>query len=323
MEKKESPLRILYVEDNNFDREIFKKAFQEAGIVSFITECTGADEAIRFLSTDASHFDVAVIDHTLPGTKGLDLCKKIKEEGICLPLVLLTGTGSEEIAVEAMKTGIDDYIVKGSETHKHTLAQRIVKAFSHHEKEVALKNAEEKLRLLDKAFQTTNIGMTITDAAGKIIYVNPGQLKMHGLSREELIGREGRSLAPPEMSRPMTAKEINNLKNWSRDSINIRSNGETFPVHLVSDAVKDESGKTVAVVTACADITDTKKDEDSLKRANEELAKNNERLERFQKLTVGRELEMIKLKNEVNGLLKRLGEPKKYKVGEGTHNING
>ncbi|MCK4826229.1 hypothetical protein KA005_61375, partial [bacterium] len=58
------------------------------------------------------------------------------------------------------------------------------------------------------------------------------------------------------------------------------------------------------------------------KKTNEELAKNNERLEKFKKITVGRELEMVKLKAEVNGLLERLGEPKKYYAPENIQKKN-
>ena len=275
---------------------------------------------MKQLSSHVSQIDIAVIDHTLPGISGLDLCKKIKEEKVPLPVVLLTGTGSEEIAVDAMKARIDDYIVKGSEVHKHTLAQQIEKIFEHYQRRIALKKAEEKLKLLEKALQTTHIGMTITNTAGKIIYVNPAESQMHGISQDELIGREGRSLAPPELSRPMTSDEFDLLENWSRDSVNIRSGGETFPVHLVSDAVKDDASKTVAVVTACTDISERKKDEKALQKANEELAKNNERLQRFQKVTIDRELDMVKLKKEVNSLLERLEEPKKYTVSEENHN---
>lgn len=146
MDKINKPLNILLVEDEKFDREIFKEAFGNAGLACKITECTDAEKALKLLRADASRFDITVIDHTLPGITGLDLSKKIKEEEITIPVVLLTGTGSEAIAVEAMKADIDDYIIKGSEIHKYALAQQILKTLKYHGENIAREKAEEELK---------------------------------------------------------------------------------------------------------------------------------------------------------------------------------
>jgi PAS domain S-box-containing protein len=57
-------------------------------------------------------FDLVVIDHKLPGMSGLELCKELLDQETPLPLVLLTGHGSEELAVEALSDGVDNYIIK-------------------------------------------------------------------------------------------------------------------------------------------------------------------------------------------------------------------
>jgi PAS domain S-box-containing protein len=107
-----SPLRILLVEDKEFDVHAFRRAFEKSDVSCEITECRRAEEALARLSADASRFDLVVIDHGLPGMSGLDLSKELIEEGVSLPLVILTGRGSEQLAVEALKAGVGDYMIK-------------------------------------------------------------------------------------------------------------------------------------------------------------------------------------------------------------------
>jgi CheY-like chemotaxis protein len=68
--KTSSPLRILLVEDNEHDRLLFRRALGKSQVACEITECIRADEALGRLRADASSFDLAVIDHALPGMSG-------------------------------------------------------------------------------------------------------------------------------------------------------------------------------------------------------------------------------------------------------------
>jgi len=110
--KTSSPLRILLVEDDEHDRVAFRRAFQKGQIACEITECIWAEDALLQLLADASLFDLVIIDYKLPGMSGLDLCKELLGQETTLPLVILTGHGSEQLAVEALTDGVDDYIIK-------------------------------------------------------------------------------------------------------------------------------------------------------------------------------------------------------------------
>ncbi len=107
-----TPLRILLVEDNEHDWLAFRRAFQKGQVSSEISRCVRADQALRRLDTDASSFDLVVTDYKLPGMTGLELCQALLEREVPLPLVLLTGAGTEHLAVEALKAGVDDYLIK-------------------------------------------------------------------------------------------------------------------------------------------------------------------------------------------------------------------
>ncbi len=112
------PLRILLVEDDEFDVAVFGRAFHHGEIPCEIVRCRSGEEALDGLRDAEIELDLLVSDHQLPGVSGFDLCldlvKKYRSEGAEPPfaLVLLTGVGSEQMAIRALRAGISDYIVK-------------------------------------------------------------------------------------------------------------------------------------------------------------------------------------------------------------------
>ena len=145
---KTSPsLRILLVEDKEFDILAFRRAFEKSDVSCEVTECGRAEEALARLSADASRFDLVVIDHGLPGMSGLDLSKELIEEKVALPLVILTGRGSEQLAVEALKAGVDDYMIKDAgQGYLGLLPVVLPEVVRKHGDREARKRAEEALR---------------------------------------------------------------------------------------------------------------------------------------------------------------------------------
>lgn len=110
---------------------------------------------------------------------------------------------------------------------------------------------ENLLRLQGKAFETMQLGVTITNPEGVILYTNQAEAKMHGYeSAEELLGREARALSPKTLWGRPPAEQ----KSWVRESLNIRKDGSTFPVRLVTDPVVTEAGRCIGTVTLCEDI---------------------------------------------------------------------
>lgn len=127
------------------------------------------------------------------------------------------------------------------------------------------KRIEEALRILEKAVETIQLGVTITNPEGKILYTNPAEATMHGYTVEELIGKNARIFAPSELWKPMGPEQVKQRKHWRRETVNVRKDGSIFPVQLVSDLVRDASGNPIAVFTICEDITERKQAEEELK----------------------------------------------------------
>ncbi len=123
-----------------------------------------------------------------------------------------------------------------------------------------------EFRRLEKAVETMNLGMTITDMDCKILFTNRADALLHGYEPAELIGKEARIFAPHAFWNPATAESMNQMKSWRREATNIRKDGSTFPVQLISEVISDDAGEPIGIVTLCEDITERKRVEEQLER---------------------------------------------------------
>lgn len=106
------PLRVLLVEDSEHDQLAFRRALDKSGIPFELTICARGEEVPAALQSGSEAFDLVVMDQNLPGMKGLETYQALREKSALPPVVMLTGTGSEYLAVAALQAGMDDYIIK-------------------------------------------------------------------------------------------------------------------------------------------------------------------------------------------------------------------
>jgi diguanylate cyclase (GGDEF)-like protein/PAS domain S-box-containing protein len=129
------------------------------------------------------------------------------------------------------------------------------------------KRSEERLLMLKKAVESMNIGVTVADRDGRIVYCNPAEAEMHGYDVEELLGKEARVLSPPERWKNLSSDDIGNMKNWKRERLNLRKNGSTFPTQLDSNVVLNAKGEPIGIITNCEDITGRKEAEHAIQES--------------------------------------------------------
>ena len=107
-DKKEKTIDLLLVDDDHELREDMARFFSRRGYN--VSECPDGEQALGF--TDQRAFDVIVLDMMMPGISGLELLKKLKQRGCESEIVMLTGKGTIETAVEAMKLGAREFLTK-------------------------------------------------------------------------------------------------------------------------------------------------------------------------------------------------------------------
>ena len=100
---------------------------------------------------------------------------------------------------------------------------------------------EERLQLR-KALETMQLGVTIANHNGVIVYVNPADARIHGHTVDELLGKDVGIYAVGFQHKPLTLAKLRTLKSYQRETFNRRKDGSIFKVRLLSDVVRNSEG---------------------------------------------------------------------------------
>jgi PAS domain S-box-containing protein len=183
----ERPLRILLVEDGKIDAIHLRRTIEKNGI-QFIDQLVMSKDAyIEALN----NFDPDIIlsDYSLPHFDGMKALKLRNELAPDIPFILVTGSANEEVAVECMKAGSDDYLIKGNITRLgHAILAAINKKATIRARataEKALRESEEKFRTI---FEESPIGIEIYDANGIQVAANKASFDMFGIHDDSSAG---------------------------------------------------------------------------------------------------------------------------------------
>jgi diguanylate cyclase (GGDEF)-like protein/PAS domain S-box-containing protein len=258
-----SPTRLLLVEDDPTYARVLRGAMIFGAAGPWEVEVCGrlASALVRLA---AGGVDAVLLDMGLPDAEGVAGVQDVCSAFPAVPILVLTATEDDALGLAAVQAGAQDYLVKGQvET---SLLPRAIRYA------IERKRNADTLRQLDKAVHTMQLGVSITDAAGHILYVNQAEADMHGYSVEELMRRDARSLSPREDWRPLPPRDLLQVRRWRRDRVRHRKDGTTFPVQLMSDLVTDAAGRPLGLVTTCEDITERRQAEEALRVSEERYA---------------------------------------------------
>jgi len=142
-------VKVLVIDDDDVDRLTLTRALKKSEITHRVTECARAEDAFQLLKEN--RYDCIFLDYLLPGTDGLMLLRKFRLDGIKTPVIIVTSQGNEKIAVEMMKAGASDYIVKDhiNPTNMKRIIQTVIfrREMERHQEmaEAALKTSEARL----------------------------------------------------------------------------------------------------------------------------------------------------------------------------------
>ncbi len=285
--------KILLIEDNELDQMAFKRFIDTNAIPYDCTVAGSVAEANRVLAE--RQFDIIISDHSLGDGTALDVLRSAQNA----PVIVVTGAGDEETAVNAWKAGAYDYLVKD-------INQNYLKAIP-----ITVENAirhnlvEKKFQLLSGAVMSTEDSVYITDMQGEIIFVNKAFCKTYGYKEDEIVGKNGNVLWIGRHQSQNTRSVFQTRavgSTWEVGFYHRRKDDSVFPVSLSRSNIKDSNGRDVAIVGIAHDITDRILVEDEIRTASLKLKKKNQLqnetailvTETLQKLLAANNLEMAK-----------------------------
>ncbi|MBD2431154.1 MULTISPECIES: hybrid sensor histidine kinase/response regulator [Fischerella] len=241
----EETLKVLVVDDDEVDRMSVRRALKAAGISVQLFEADDCKSAIAHLQDNS--FDCVFLDYRLPDQDGLTLINDVRSRNIKVPLVVLTGQGDEQIAVELMKAGAIDYLSK-SRVSPVTLTQVLRNAIRVYRAEMQVALVNQQLRESNELLIRKNQEL---EAQQQQIELQNIKLKEASLLKSQFLATISHELRTPMnaiigFSQLLLRPKCGDLSAQQRDMVErILNNGKHLLMLLneVLDFSKLESGR--------------------------------------------------------------------------------
>jgi PAS domain S-box-containing protein len=259
-----APLTILIADTNREDRALIVRELGKVFPAAAWIEVRDAAELTHVLQLGCP--DLVVTDYQLEWTDGLAFLHQVKARWPDCPVVMFAARATEEIAVEGLKAGLDEYVVK-SPRNLGRLRAVVRSMLDRREQGRRQQDAEELIHLQAAALQATADAIVITDQTGTIKWVNAAFTYLTGYAPEEAIGRNPRFLKsdrhPPEFFRQMW-ETILAGKTWRGEFLNRRKDGSLYSEAQSITPVLNRAGQVTHFIGIKQDISRRKEAEQSL-----------------------------------------------------------
>ena len=271
------PLRVVLVEDDDSDAELIVAELESAGLSVEVTRGTNAAE-FRAALAKPEEIDAVLCDYHLPDLDALGALAHMRDEGIDVPLIVVSGGLSDEVATECMRLGAADYVIKD---RLRRLPHALTRAIEHGRVQRAGREADRALRASEEVFRAlfdqSSVGIALLDVPRN---GNMGQSRWNGRI-SEMMGADSidyeswTSLFDKETNEELLAKYMQ-LLTGELDQIRerrgfTRPDGTHVWLDLSTILVRDQHAEPVRWQTLALDITDQVEAEQHLeKRAAKE-----------------------------------------------------
>ncbi len=261
-------LQVLMIEDNEDDALLLLTELRQGGF-NVVAERVESGERLK-AALASREWDVIVSDFSLPSFSGLKALSIVKESGVDTPFILVSGTIGEEVAVDAMKAGAHDYIMKGK---LGRLVPAIRRELLDAEVRRGRKAAEEALRKNEEQFRliTENVEdlIAVLDLEGRRVYNSPSYAKILG-DPVSLLGTDSFGEIHPDdregVKRVFDETVRSGIGQRSEYRF-LKNDGGIRYIESQGSVIRDSAGKITNVLVVSRDITEKKKLEQQFLRA--------------------------------------------------------
>ncbi len=264
-------LRVLFVEDNANDVELSLIALHKDGFSVDYDVVKTPGEFDRLLNE--KEYDVLVSDFFLGPWDGLRALEHLQKGAREIPFILVTGTLGEEKAVECLRAGVSDYLLKDSLSRLPSVIRRVLadkaRAIEHRQGQEQLRRSEEYFRSL---IENISDIISIVDPAGTFLYFSPSVESILGYRPIDLVGQHASSLVRPDdldsLSRLIGGGEHQVGKGEPVEFYFRHSDGTWRLLESKASSPRPDAGLTGVIVTS-RDITEQRRGELELRESEE------------------------------------------------------
>jgi PAS domain S-box-containing protein len=295
-------LRILHFEDDPRDTELMVTALRDADINCDVVRVDTRDDFVAKLADQ--RFDVVISDVSVPGFDGIAAQAVWQQQRPTIPFIFLSGTFGEEVAIERLKAGATDYVLKNWMDKLPTVVRRAVREMQDRadrehakaelqrlneqlesrveERTAQLRAANEALAESERRFldilDHSPAAIFLKNLEGRYIFANRSFERVMGKARSEVIGKTDRDVFPPRVADLYLAndrKVIESGLSLDFEEIGIEEDLTPRVFHSSKFPLRDSSGKASAVCGISTDITDRKHAEQAMSIARREAERAN------------------------------------------------
>lgn len=245
----EQPRRVLLIEDNPGDARLLQEMLVEMGSSQFALERAGRllDALTRLGDTP---FDLVLLDLSLPDSHGLETFQRVYQEASCLPIIVLTGLDDESVALQAVREGAQDYLVKG-QVDGNLLIRAIQYALERKRTQSRLEELFSQVQQsrddLVSILNQLHLGTVMTDQEGKVTFLSePCQLIL-GKNEGDVLGQSWEQLYPFEKQEKAALQAMAERPSHERTKVPVHldvSGGKRYYLEVdVQDVPRDPQRK--------------------------------------------------------------------------------
>ena len=267
------PLRILSIEDDPKDTELIQDLLETEGIACEVTRVD--TQAALVASVERGGVDLILADYSLPSFDGISALKLAMKACPDVPFIFVSGTLGEEVAIEALKIGATDYVLK---TSLSRLVPSVLRALREGRQRAERKRTEEALRQSEaylaeaqRLSQTGSFGWK--PSTGEILWSEETfRIFQYDRTTAPTIELILRRVHPEDVApvKETVERASQDGKDFEHEYRLVMPDGAVKHVHVVAHAERDESGE-LEFVGAVMDTTESKRAEKKLRRSEESL----------------------------------------------------
>ena len=257
-------MRILSLEDDPAFLELVRAALEAEGIEHDLVHVTTRHEFERALQDEKS-FDLILADYAVPQFDGLTALRIVRQKRLDVPFILVSGSLGEELAIDSLKEGATDYVLKQRLSRLIPAIRRAMREAEERKERLRVESRmQEQSRLLDLASDA----ILQQDLDDTILYWNRGAERLYGWSSAEAIGQKASQLIYRSAESLAEGRQQLALAGeWSGDLKQLTRAGQEVITSNRWTLVRDETGMASSILVIATDVTERRSLEAQLRQS--------------------------------------------------------